>query len=469
MLGYGYTTSLAGVFRESLTESKGAMRRSLFAAGLGIVVGCSSEPSGVLTITLTALPEFTADTSIQVSGTITRTPPSKTAFVVTIAGGVETVTDTVAGSFDATVRLIANQENQLAITAFDGTGAVADPLIAVIVHDATGPQVATSIPADRQSNVALNTAIELRFAEALVQTGPSASFTLTQNSRTVPGTAVLSGDQTFFTFQPDQALQPHSIYEMELEGFTDAAGNPTEQDRDVCFITTSEGLATSVSTDTSDTFFTSPTAARDLIPPNMVGASLARSGNTLYGLFEFGRERSLNGDQNKASIFVDIDLDSDPTTGFQGFKDFQLANITDAARFSTRLGTELMISLDANVVATNGFVGVTTADVTWDEIDVFLPGVCGRFFGFHTTTVFDTPLGDDGRFNYAYSAFAIEDTAATQTAVFMDPVPLAGHIIADLSSPGPPALQPLTTPSATTHPRQIKAVYHGLLRLLRLR
>ena len=444
------------------------MRRSLFVAGLGIMVGCSSEPSGVLIITLTALPEFTADTSIQVSGTITRTPPSETAFVVTIAGGVETVTDTVAGSFGATVRLIDNQENQLAITAFDGTGAVADPVIAVVVHDDTGPQVATSVPTDRQRNVALNTAIELRFAEPLVQTGPSASFTLTQNSRTVPGTATLSGDQTFFTFQPDQVLQPHSIYEMVLEGFTDAAGNPTGQDRDVCFITTSEGLATSVSTDTSETFFTSNTAARDLIPPNMMGASLARSGNTLYGLFEFGRERSLNGDQNKASIFVDIDLDSDPNTGFQGFKDFQLS---DAAfsQFSTRLGTELMISLDADVVATNGFVGVATADVTWDEIDVFLPGVCGRFFGFHTTTVFDTPMGDDGRFNYAYSAFAIEDTAATQTAVFMDPVPLAGHIIADLSSPGPPALHPMPAPSAITRPRRIQAVYHGLLRLLRVR
>ncbi len=444
------------------------MRRSLLVVGLGIVAGCSSEPSGVLTITLTALPEFTPDTSIQVSGTITRTPPSETAFVVTIAGGVETVTDTVAGSFDATVILRDNQENQLAITAFDGTGAVAAPVIAVIAHDDTGPQVATSVPADRQMNVSLTTAIQLRFAEPLVQTGTSGSFTLTQNSRPVPGTPTLSGDQTFFTFQPDQPLQPHSIYEMVLAGFTDAAGNPTGQDRNVCFITTSEGLATSVSTDTSDTFFTSSTNPRDLIPPNMVGASLARAGNTLYGLFEFARERSLTGDETKVSVFVDIDLDSDPTTGFPGFKDFQLSN-ADFSQFRTGLGTELVVSLDADVVATTGFVGVAIDTVTWDEIDIFLPGVCGQFFGFHTTTIFGTPLQDDGRFNYAYSAFAIEDTAATNTAVFLDPVPLAGHLIADLSNPGPPALQPLAAPSATIRPRRIKAVYHGLLRLLRLR
>lgn len=444
------------------------MRRSLFVAGLGIVAGCSSEPSGVLTITLTALPEFTADTSIQVSGNITRTPPSKTAFVVTIAGAVETVTDTVAGSFGATVKLKDNQENQLAITAFDGTGAVADPVIAVIVHDDTGPQVATSVPTDRQRNVALNTAIEVRFAEPLVQMGASASFTLTQNSRPVPGSATLSGDQTFFTFQPDQALEPHSIYEMVLDGFTDAAGNPIGEDRNVCFITTSEGLATSVSTDTSDTFFTSSTTPRDLIPPNMVGASLARAGNTLYGLFEFARERSLTGDETKVSVFVDIDLDSDPSTGFPGFKDFQLSN-ADFSQFRTGLGTELIVSLDADVIATTGFVGVAIDTVTWDEIDIFLPGVCGQFFGFHTTTIFGTPLQDDGRFNYAYSAFAIEDTAATNTAVFLDPVPLAGHLIADLSNPGPPALQPLAAPSATIRPRRIKAVYHGLLRLLRLR
>lgn len=443
------------------------MRRSLFVAGLGIVAGCS-EPSGILTITLTALPGFTADTSIQVSGSVTRTPPSETAFVVTIAGGVETVMDTVAGPFEATVQLNDNQENQLAITAFDGTGAVADPVIVVVVHDDTAPQVATSVPPDRQTNVALNTAIELRFAEPLVQTGPSASFTLTQNSRPVPGTATLSGDQRFFTFQPDQALQPHSIYEMVLDGFTDAAGNPTGEDRNVCFITTSEGLATSVSTDTSDTFFTGVTTARNLTVPNLLGASLARAGNTLYGLFEFRNERSLNGDENKAAIFVDIDLDSDPTTGFQGFKDFQLSN-PDFAQFSTGLRTEVLVSLDAHVIDTTGFVGIATADVTWDEIDVFLPGVCGRFFGFHTTTVFDTPLQDNGRFNYAYSAFAIEDPEADESAVFMDPVPVAGHIIADLTNPGPPALPPLAAPSATTRPRRFTAVYRGLLRLLRLR
>jgi len=109
----------------------------------------------------------------------------------------------------------------LAVTAFDGTGSISDPVVIVIFHDDTGPQVASSIPQNRQANVPLDSPIEIRFAEPLVQAGPSASFTLKHNSRPVPGTATLSGDQTLFTFQPTQSLEPHSIYEMVLDGFTD--------------------------------------------------------------------------------------------------------------------------------------------------------------------------------------------------------------------------------------------------------
>ena len=130
------------------------------------------------------------------------------------------------------------------------------------------------------------------------------------------------------------------------------------------------------------------------------------------------------------------------------------------------------MSLDAHVVDDSAFVGVTTTDdpaPTWDEIDVFLPGVCGVFFGFHTTTIFGDSIQDQGRFSYAYSAFVIEDPTDSLSAVFMDPVPLAGHFNAELTDPGTPALLRLTAPRPQSHPQRAEAAYWRLLRLLRSR
>ena len=447
------------------------MRRSWFVAGLWVAAGCGTEPSGVLTITLNDLPEFTSERTITVAGTVTRTPAFETPIVVAVAGGQQSVSDTVQGSFSFQIGIAANAETQLAVTASDGTGSISEPSIVVIIHDDTGPQVATSVPTNEGTNVPLNTAIEIRFGEPLVQTGSSASFVLTQNSRAVPGTATLSGDKTFVTFEPDQILEPFSIYEMVIRGFTDGAGNAVGDGRNFCFITTSEGLQTTVTTDTSNTFFTGSTEAVVLQTPNIIGATLARGGSTLYGIFEFAARRSLLGETDKVSIFMDIDIDDDPNTGFQTFKDFQLSS-DDFNDFKTGLGAELVVSLDAHVVDDSAFVGVTTTDdpgPTWDEIDIFLPGVCGTFFGFHTTTIFGDSIQDQGRFSYAYSAFVIENPTDSLSAVFMDPVPLAGHFDAELTDPGTPALLRLAAPRPQSHPQRAEAAYWRILRLLRSR
>ncbi len=158
----------------------------------------------------------------------------------------------------------------------------------------------------------------------------------------------------------------------------------------------------------------------------MVGATPARWGPTLYGVFEFANERSLTGQISRASIFVDIDLDNNPTTGFQALKDFQFE---------------------------------------WDVLDVFLPGVCGRFFGFHTTAILGDSILDDGNFAYAYSALASEDSTFGINGVWADPVPLSGSFVANLVTPGPPTSRASPPPPNRVWPPQQRQA--PLIRLLR--
>jgi len=115
-----------------------------------------------------------------------------------------------------------------------------------------------------------------------------------------------------------------------------------------------------------------------------------------------------------------------------------------------------------------GFVGVNIADVEWDVIDSFLPGVCGRFFGFHTTTIFGESIQDDGNFAYAYTAFAVQDSSTTGSAgVFADPVPVAGSFVADLIDPGMSALRTILLPANRVWPpRKVGAPLNRLLQLL---
>lgn len=411
------------------------MRRLLFVTGLATVVAsCGTDPTAILTISMNAFPEFTSETGVDLSGTVTRDPPDDKPIIVTVAGGTNIVTDTTDGAFQFRVNLNRNRENQLAITAHDQTGAISQAFIATVFHDDTGPLAESSIPSNRAENVPLDTPIELRFAERLVATSASATFRLKQNSRVVPGVATLSGDSTLFTFQPSDPLEPHSIYEMTAPGFGDAAGNPALNGGSVCFITNADGLVTEVSTDTSTSTFSGGTP-NQLTTPDLVGASLARVGNTLYGLFEFTADRSLTGPTDRAAVFLDIDIDNNGSTGFLGLKDFLLD--TNFPELNSGMGTEFVVSLDGHAVADSGFVGVNVGDAEWNVIDTFLPGVCGRFFGFDTDALL---ASDDGNFDYVYSAFAVEDTTA-QAAVFLDPVPIEGHFTAALTTPGPARLQ----------------------------
>ncbi|MCH6548125.1 MAG: hypothetical protein IH798_06735 [Gemmatimonadetes bacterium] len=103
--------------------------------------------------------------------------------------------------------------------------------------------------------------------------------------------------------------------------------------------------------------------------------------------------------------------------------------------------------------------------ITWDVIDVFLPGVCGRFFGFHTTAILGDSIMDDGNFGYAYTGFAVEDSTFGVNGVFADPVPLAGNFVANLVTPGPPTSRASPPPPNRVWPPQTREA--PLIRLVR--
>ena len=441
------------------------MRHKLFVFLSVVTVGCGTEP-GLLMVTVNDVPQFIIEPSVTIVGSVTRDPPKETPIVVTIAGGFLTVLDTLDGSnFSLPVTLKEDQENQLAVTASDGTGAISQPVIVVVTQDATGPTIASATPGNRFVNVALDTPIQVRFAEPLVQSGPNASIALKQNSRSVPGTPAISGDSTLVTFQPDQPLEPHSIYELEIDGFTDEAGNLPGDGVDFCFITTSVGLDTAMTVDTANSFFSEGTITT-LDTIDIIGATLARSGSTLYGLFEFRDDRTLRGDVDKASIIMDIDLDGNPATGFKGFKDVIFD--TNFPELSSGMGAEMVVSLDAHgVIADSAFVGVNDGDGSWIDIDVFLPGVCGPFFGFHTTTILGDSVQDNGNFSYVYTAVGVEDPLDSMSGIYADPVPVSDHFDATLTDPGPVPFAAWRIPSAPVGARRMMAPDIAILRRTR--
>ena len=102
------------------------MKRSSLAIIVALSLGCGTEPSGILTLTVEDLQQFILTATVDVRGTVTREPVSETPVIVSIVGGSATVSDTiVGGQFTFTVQLKTNQENQLSVTAFDGTGSIA--------------------------------------------------------------------------------------------------------------------------------------------------------------------------------------------------------------------------------------------------------------------------------------------------------------------------------------------------------
>jgi hypothetical protein len=184
------------------------MRRLLLALA-ATLTACGSEDVQ-LTLTVNPVAEFTNQATLEVTGIVARSPAKETVVTVVVSGGISQVTDSLpsAGVFSLSVELHENQENQLAVSAFDDTGATATAVVLAIVHDDVGPQVVTQTPIDQSDGVLLDTSIEVQFGEPLTGSGPDPRLVLLHNFNPVPGTSSLSGEATRRVVRPTLVLSP---------------------------------------------------------------------------------------------------------------------------------------------------------------------------------------------------------------------------------------------------------------------
>jgi hypothetical protein len=425
------------------------MRRLSLALAAALTAwSCGGEEEGQLTLSVNPTPEFTNAITLQVTGTVTRTPAKDAIITVVIAGGRGQVSDSVTGggAFSLIVELNENAENQLAVSAFDETGATSSSVILAIVHDDIGPQVVRQTPVNMMDAVALDTPIEVEFGEPLTASEPNARLVLLQNTVQVVGTTSLSADAKVLTFVPDAPLAPNSVYEMEFQGYTDEFNNPAGGTTNTCFITTTEGFPAATEQDGTDAgFVTNPPPESSLEPVNLTEVRFALAGDVLHGVIRFALERAFaDPADNSGLAFIEIDADQDPGTGFTSLKDTvfgaQFPELDSGIKVEYVVGIE---PLDA--IGGFAYVGVMTEPGMFNVIEPLIPGICGRFYGFHTNLL----VPDMGDANFDYTLLAI---ASGNDGAFFDPAPEAGHYSAALSAPIIPGPRAVRLPrSGVTH------------------
>ena len=110
------------------------------AAGLFTVSACFTEQEGRLFFSeVVSPPDTTSATQVTISGRVVRSPVrASPVSTITVTGGKETATKIAGGHgiFTITVELNLQQENLLAMSASDDTGAVTqDSLRFVVVQN----------------------------------------------------------------------------------------------------------------------------------------------------------------------------------------------------------------------------------------------------------------------------------------------------------------------------------------------
>jgi hypothetical protein len=415
------------------------MRRLLLALA-ATLTACGSEDVQ-LTLTVNPVAEFTNQATLEVTGIVARSPAKETVVTVVVSGGISQVTDSLpsAGVFSLSVELHENQENQLAVSAFDDTGATATAVVLAIVHDDVGPQVVTQTPTDQSDGVLLDTSIEVQFGEPLTGSGPDPRLVLLHNFNPVPGTSSLSGDSRVLSFVPDAPLAPNSVYELVFQDFTDEFGNPAGSETNACFVTTAEGFANVLQLDEQpEDLYESgdPPPDAGLRPVNLTEARFAADAGVFYGVVRFASNRAFAADDdNSGVVLLEIDEDQDPGTGFTSIKDvvFPADVFPDLV---SGIKVEYLVGIEPNPnLGGAAYVGRYIAEGEFNVIEAFAPGICGRFYGFHSNELLPAML--DATFDY--TLLAIADGSE---GFYFDPAPQAGNYSLDLSG------LPIPSPSA---------------------
>ena len=138
------------------------------------------------------------------------------------------------------------------------------------VSDTTAPTVSSAVPANATTGVAVNSAMSATFSEAMDPlTITSATFTLTQNGTSVPGTVTYSGVTA--VFRPASNLTVGTVYNATITtGVKDLAGNALASNYTWNFTTGAVSDVTEPATPGSEGF---PLWATILIIVGAVGAA----------------------------------------------------------------------------------------------------------------------------------------------------------------------------------------------------
>jgi hypothetical protein len=434
-----------------MTVRRALSRTSLVTAGW-LIAGCSggSEPDGTLTLTLDAFSPATTSSSVVLAGGVTRSPEKNTRIVVRVTGGLGAPADTVQGGrFSISVPLTPNATNQFSVTASDATGATSETKAVSIRQDNQAPAIAQSTPADLTDGVALNSGVQVRMSEAVV-VGAGGGIRVTRQGVPIAGTGTLSGDSLTFSFTPSAPLAPNAIYRIGFSGVGDALGNMVPDASSACFVTTINGAPQSgVFPDDDNFYYQTNPAPVGLLVPDVISSRFAREGTAFSGIIQFAGTRSFSRTAtDRAAVYIDLDIDQNPATGYATFKD--TLGLPGVGPSGTR--AEYFIALDPDAAHHDSAEVVLHTQPVEDAIEgeivgFFMPGSCGAFMSF--LIPFSAVGGDDGLMNIVMLAFS-----GTSTALFVDPVPGSGHFTLNLpatTAPGPLAASAFT-PSSSRPP-----------------
>jgi hypothetical protein len=432
------------------------MKRAWFGAGLLVLVTACGESAGTLEVTLdSTVPTITNKTTVAITGTVHRTPTIKTTYIVKIAKGLVTAADTVdsTGRFNVAMTLDKDTSNQFTVSATDEQGSTGPTVTVLVTHDDQPPTVAAVTPNFEADLVARSQTVSFTLSEPVVS--PGVDVGMFHGGARVTGTLTMGSDGVNGTFVPAGQLAPNSIYTLLFTGMQDAAGNTDTVFS--CF--TTSGAATVV-TDTSVGGFKAGTPPAALVPPDMQEARWVVNAGALNGVVRFAARSSFFlADTNNVSVWVDLDIDQNPSTGFKAYRDSALAGLGPA--YASGLGVEYVIGMfaaDSSGVAdvfAAHYVGVLQIDPS--SAYTFLPDVCGHFFGFSVPL---SALGnDDGQMDF--SLFAISEAPTGDE--YADAFPLRGKSSFAGAPPSlarsPLAARPLRS-RATTSPRAVWP-FHG--------
>jgi hypothetical protein len=420
--------------RQSRSLTRG-VRSSRRAAAVALLLACGTEPPppGALTIALADIPTTLANTSVAVTGTVTRTPPLAVAITVRATGGAAPAEVVAAadGAFTLNVSLTPNAVATITVTAADSTGSTSNAPTVQVRQDSRGPNVVAMTPANATAGLPPNQAVVVTFDEA-VDPAHLELVTLQRGGVTVQPSITLTPDSLSMTITPSAGASG-ALFQVTINGVRDALGNVQGALASRCYMT-APPAGTSPIVDPSDDIYYAGQIGT-ITPSDFVSGSVSQTGGMVDVLLRFTTPRVVRatGD-NGLLAAVDLDYDGLSSTGWRPIKDV----IFDGVLPQSGAGADYGIWLGP-FSGSQSVWGRYTAEAMMQILGAFDPAACGTTVGF---TLDNSQLGLPGTFNLV-GYFETSDAngglfdAAPDTGVYPVTLVTAGPAAAAAASHAP--------------------------------